>query len=238
MSSRLWLLVILLTFVAEGSTRAASSESERPLRRFDTRKLVKLHDPKLTAAERTNLGMGFLKEEISQPTDSFKGGGGGTIDHPYVMAQLVLALAQNGADRNLLWKEFNKAFKGEYRDALALTLGLAGDRRVVKYIVGYMLDTRNPMYLRGRAARALGEIRDPSTIPVMVKVLLYDPAYELLPDVRGPEPRIVKSYEVRRNAKSALRIMKRTKIDIGKEAEEAIRLSVVDEAVLEEPLID
>lgn len=219
-------LPAIVGIVAALAAGPAAAGSTQPVRKFDFSKVGKLLSRNLSPTERTKLGITYLREEISRPTGSYQGLGG-PIDHPYVVAQLVLAIAQPGADRDLLWQELQRSAAGEYRDALALTLGLAGDQRAVRYLVSYIQDTRHHPDLRERAARALGEIGDPSSIPVLVTVLLNDPVYQVQRADSAPESPVVRSYPVRRAAKEALRYMESKGVDLGSSARTALGRAMI-----------
>ncbi|MBI3909407.1 MAG: HEAT repeat domain-containing protein [Armatimonadetes bacterium] len=207
---------------------AALEDTPQPSRRFDFYKIGRLSKDDLTPRDRAALGISYLKEEVRNPTGSYRSLGG-TIDHVYIVAQLVLAIARPGADRDLLWQEFQQAPPGEYRDALALTLDLAADRRITAYVVAYLQDVRHHPDLRERAARALSEIKDPGTLPVLVRVLYADPVYEVRHADPAPQSPLVRHYPLRRAAKEALRYMEKEGLDIGEEARDALAHARVEE---------
>ncbi len=204
---------------------AASPDSTTPTqepRKFDFYRVGKLADRALTPVERTRLGITYLREEFAKPTGSYMGLGG-TIDHVYVVAQLVLAISRPGAERDGLWQEMQRAPAGEYRDALALTLGLAGDERVTQHVVAYLQDVGNPLDLRERAARALGEMQQRSTVAVLVQVMMNDPVHKVRRSNPAPQSPLERNYPIRQAAWAALKHLERKGVDIGDEAREALR---------------
>ena len=211
---------------------AVGDEAPPAPKPYDFNKVASLGRDSLDVQERTKLGIAYLREEIAEPTPPIMMLGGGINPHDYIIAQLVLATARpydgpGMADSEMLFQELQRQTAGEYRDALALTLGLARDSRMTKYTLAYLQDTGKPPVLRERAARALGYIGDPETVPFLVNVLLGDPIYQIQRADRGPQHPLVRYHPVREAARENLRGMKADGIALGAQAEQALQQAQV-----------
>ena len=146
------------------------------------------------------------------------------IDHPYIVAQIVLGIPEGGAHLPTLRRELRRSAPGsEYRQAIALTLGLSGDASVSQYLQAYARDTRHSLWLRERAVRALAEIGGPEVVPLFVQLLTSDSDYYLRQEWHKANSAIVRRYHVRESARTALRQLKRRGQSLGSAAEKALK---------------
>lgn len=220
-------LAALAILAAPGSCAGAEEQ-----RQFDFYKIGKLLNAGLTHQERTELGLRYLREEISRPTGAYAGLGG-PISHEYVLAQIVGATAQaihsrQVVDQEILWKEYQAVPGGEYRDMLGLALAISGDRRGSDHAAAYLRNIKHAGVLRALAARSLGEIQETRHIPLLVQVMLQDQHY-LANGSRDAfeRPIIRRTFPVRQGAREALRRLEAKGIDIGDQARQGIKSAIL-----------
>ena len=205
-----------------GAQQAPGPEENNSVHKYDFRRIARLSRPDLSPRQRTALGLQYIREEIADPTPRYKSFG--RIDHTYILAQLVLALGRNDVDLPALWQEFRRSAPGsEYRHAIGLTIGLAGDTGVSQYLQAYLRDTRHHYDLRERAVRALAKIGGPEVVPLFVDLLKSDPAYYVHEERRKANPALIRDYTIRSAARLALRRIKLRGQKLGAEAEQALK---------------
>jgi len=190
---------------------------------FDLRRLGPLVDGKLPADQAARLYLSLLHEEVSRPSPPRRGVAG-PINHGYIVSQIVLAGKNAEVDRAVLQQAASKAGPGEYTDAIALTLGLLGDRRMVPFLIGYLQNPQHSPFLREMAARALGENPDARSVAVLAAAL-HDPFWLPSHGVGGSE----KAYEIRFAARAALRKIQKAGVALPGEVETALENARVSE---------
>jgi hypothetical protein len=170
----LFALIAVGLLVSSASTATVPSIQAKQ-KGFDLRRLEDLHRG-LSPSQAADLYLSFLREELRAPSPNRVGLGGGAITSDYVLAQIVLAGAEGKAEARRLYGVRAALRPGIERDAITITLGLLGDRRVVEELIAYASDWRNSPFLRERAIRGLEAIPDMRAVPVLAATL-EDPFY-------------------------------------------------------------
>lgn len=161
-----------------GAQAAPAVRKTTPTDFFDLRRLDELSG--LSAVERARKGAAFIREEVATPSRTGMGGDGvGIIDHDYILGNMAAIIARKGLDRPALRLEYSKLGPGEAKDAVAVVLGLGGDRAVVPHLINLLSRSGYLPHLRTHAARALGALPDPATIPYAAQVLAADPTWRI-----------------------------------------------------------
>lgn len=233
MMKRHWIAgIVLAAMVLLARPGSAVAVEEQPAR-FDLSRLGRLLKPEMTQQERAEVGMRYLREEVSRPTSTYLGSGG-PISHEYVLAQIVGATARaihsrQVVDQEILWGEYQAVPSGEYRDMLGLALALSGDRRGSDHAAAYLRNIKHAGVLRALAAQSLGEIQETRHIPLLVQVMLQDQHYVAIGSRDAWErPIIRRTFPVRQGARQALRRLEAKGIDIGDQARQGVKSAVIE----------
>jgi HEAT repeat protein len=107
---------------------------------------------------------------------------------------------------------------------VGLTLGLAGDRRVVPFLIEYLSDNAKSPYLRERAGRALTRVPDARAIPALKKAL-DDPDHSV---TYMGESR-TRYYDIRAAAGYALNKIKWMGVTLPDDVQQALDKAVIVE---------
>jgi hypothetical protein len=176
--------------------------------RFDWTRFQPAGNKSITPAERTRIALAGIREEVVNPTTHAYWDPAG--DHYPMLWTMVAFLThpnnEAGMDRKLIRDARAGSRNPEERDVLLLLLGNLGDAGVKGEVTSYLLDAGKPGRLRMLAATALGEIRDPASIDILLRVAETDRATERRPRGSGTDSRksMQSVYLVREAARTAL----------------------------------
>jgi hypothetical protein len=171
----LWAALGLALQLAGG----ALAQSKKPPHRFDWNRLLPAGDKRLPPAERTRVALECIREEVVHPTEPY------FTDHDHVSKLwcIVMFLTHENNEAGMQRPRIRQAYAAaripEERDVLLLLLGTLGDASVKQEVTAYLLDTQKPGRLRMLAATALGTIRDPASIDILLRVAETDKATEV-----------------------------------------------------------
>jgi hypothetical protein len=200
--SRMLGLAMLVALVGSGGGAAPKKAPHR----FDYRKILPAGDERLPATERTRVALECLREEVARPTEPYFT----PHDHHELLWTMVTFLTheskEGGMDRPMIRAAHRAARNPEERDVLLLLLGNLGVKDARTEVTAYLRDVGNPPHLRKLAASALGRIRDPASIEVLLHVAETDRATHLHPrrSTVGHQSSMQRVYVVREAASRAL----------------------------------
>lgn len=171
-------------------------------RYFDMSKLWRPDEEKtMTDQQRLDAVLGYLKEEMGNPTTPHISMGG-QVDSGYVQAQIIQHMG-----RTVTAPQIAKARAREtdpaLRDRLTLALGQAGDESVMPQLIE-MLGDHPEGFLRKCAARALRQFKD-SSAKRALQDALRDP-FSAVSIAGVGRKGIHKAYPVREEAAEGLRL--------------------------------
>jgi hypothetical protein len=171
----LWAALGLALQLAGG----ALAQSKKPPHRFDWKRLLPAGNQRLPVEERTRVALECIREEVVNPTEPYFT----EHDHASMLWNIVEYLAHPSGRGGLNLARIRAARTAsripEERDVLLLLLGTLGDASVKQEVTAYLLDTQKPGRLRMLAATALGTIRDPASIDILLRVAETDKATEV-----------------------------------------------------------
>lgn len=224
----------LLPLVGAPSSVQAQAPHERPkVLGFDFRRFVEFKN--LTPVERARRGVAFLTEEVVTPSGTFAGGDGASIvNHDYILSNIIGSVVEQKPDLATLKMEYTRLRPGEVKDALAVAIGLMGDREAVPHLTAFFARPSALPYVRALAAGALGRMPDPAVIPYAASVLASDQttriSYRHNPRTRAPE-RKVRDYFVRDAAIKLLKTLEEAGLFISPEIRAVMETAVVEETL-------
>jgi len=162
----------------------------------------------MAPTSRIDILHGYLLKEVQEPTEVHLGSGGGTIDHDYVLAQVVRSLAivadKSPDARSLLQSRSQETHDGKITVCLQLALAMAGGTTNTQALTE-TLHLKGFPSLRALAIAYLAETNEVSAIPDMMDALGDTNAVVLGGDIGLTEVR--ESHPVRSAAFLALRQM-------------------------------
>lgn len=176
-----------------------------PVRAVELSQIRIYSDSATPAAERLDLLLTLLEEEVRSPVDPQTGWGGGSIDHDYTMAQIALAISHVARETEPVKAQLRQAADStsspEVRDAMLIALGLCGDVSVAEDLTVILKSSTSPSR-RALSASALGACNAMLFIPDLAEALNDSAKMPRASDV-GQEDR--NDFPVRRAASLALR---------------------------------
>ncbi len=171
-------------------------------RHFDLSKLWRPDEEKtMTGQQRLDALLGYLKEEMGNPTTPFISMGG-QLDSAYVQAQIIRHMGRTVTAPQIAKARAKETDPG-LCDRLTLALGLAGDESVMPQLIE-MLGDHPEGYLRKCAAEALRQFKD-SSAKLALQNALRD-RFSAVSIAGVGRKGIHKAYPVREEAAQALRL--------------------------------
>ncbi len=171
-------------------------------RHFDLSRLWRPDEEKtMTGQQRLDSRLGYLKEEMGNPTTPFISMGG-QLDSAYVQAQIIQDMGRTVTAPHIA-KARAKETDPALRDRLTLALGLAGDESVMPQLIE-MLGDHPEGYLRKCAAEALRHFKDSSAKRALQHALRD--RFSVVSIAGVGRKGIHKAYPVREKAAESLRI--------------------------------
>lgn len=230
----------LLPVCAPSSAQAQASRARPQVLGFDFRRFDEFRN--LAPSERSRRGIAFIKEEAANPSGEFTAGDGfSIIDHDNILYRLAGILVEQKPDLATLKLEYRRLRPGEVKDALAVAIGLMGDREALPHLTGFFARPSALPNLRVAAAQALGTMPDPAVIPYAASVLANDQAtriaYRHSLETRAPE-RKVRDYFVRNAALELLKTLDKAGLFIRPEIRSLMETAAVEETLARYQFID
>ena len=173
-------------------------------KRFDLRKLREFYDDReMPSQQRLDGLLGYLKEEIGNPSPPGLGIGGGPIDSGYVQGVIVQVMGQTIPAEDLVaarTQETNPAFQ----ERLTVALGIAGDKSMIPDLI-LILGHHPEGFLRQKAAMALADFKESSLKPAFNDAIEDRYSRVRISGIGGGG--ISKIYPVREAAARGLRLL-------------------------------
>jgi hypothetical protein len=200
----------LTCLLGQGAGAAPKPGQDAPAKRhvFDWVKILPAGDERRTARERSLTALWCLHEEVEHPSQGRRGPL--ATRHEEMLRGMLDFLGhervRDGLDAATVTHAITTA-TGEERDCLLLLAGLLDEKPTLQWLTDYLVNSVHPPYLRAVAAQAIGTIRDPKSIPVLLRVAKSDPLWNAASKASvGTSTRsLFKVYPLRYAAINALR---------------------------------